>query len=81
MLTACRSDAARNNQLPPIVTENPHNVSRALSNLMQKRPNLNMILVILPAAGSDVRLDVKHFGDVVEGIPTQCLVSLSFFSS
>lgn len=39
-----------------------------------KPANVALIIAILPYPAPDIRRAVKHFGDVQEGIPTQCIV-------
>jgi hypothetical protein len=34
------------------------------------------ILVLLPESAGDVYTRVKRFGDIIAGIPTQCVVSV-----
>jgi hypothetical protein len=36
------------------------------------------ILVILPERAEELRNLVKHNGDVILGVPTQCVVSIAF---
>jgi len=38
-----------------------------------KPANVALIIAILPYPAPDIRRAVKHFGDVQEGIPTQCI--------
>ena len=37
-----------------------------------------MILVILPDSAAHIYREVKRFGDVTEGVPTQCVVRPTF---
>ncbi|KAI0068655.1 argonaute-like protein [Artomyces pyxidatus] len=41
----------------------------------------SLIVVILPEGGNDIYTAVKHFGDVVAGIPTQCMKSSKCFNA
>jgi eukaryotic translation initiation factor 2C len=47
---------------------------KALGNQAPKAPSL--LVVILPQTAADLRNAVKHFGDIVMGAPTQCIVSI-----
>ncbi|KAL4065381.1 Piwi-domain-containing protein [Scleroderma citrinum] len=38
-----------------------------------KKPPSDLLLVVLPASAADIRFAVKRFGDVLNGIPTQCV--------
>lgn len=39
---------------------------------------LTFILVVLPFSATEIRKVVKHWGDVQQGIPTQCVVRSQF---
>jgi len=41
--------------------------------------NVMLIIAILPFPATSICRAVKHFGDVEEGIPMQCIVSSSSF--
>jgi len=43
--------------------------------LEQKKAPPTFFVVVLPDGGNDIYTAVKNFGDVVQGIPTQCLKS------
>ena len=47
---------------------------QAIFNNVNQEPQL--ILVILPQAAADLRLQVKNWGDVEKGVATQCVVSV-----
>jgi len=50
------------------------NVTRDLIQLARQAPTkIDLILAILPPSAPDIRFGVKHFGDVLEGITTQCV--------
>ena len=64
------------------VNENPcyvgkesgvHGTDKRFNNLKTRYPNLQLIVVILPVDGDDFYEEVKHCGDVVYGITTQCI--------
>ncbi|CAB4018547.1 argonaute-2-like isoform X2, partial [Paramuricea clavata] len=64
------------------VNENPcyvgketgfHGTDKLFSNLKARYPNLQLIVVVLPVNGDDYYEEVKHCGDVVYGITTQCI--------
>ena len=46
---------------------------KLFNNLKTRYPNLQLIVVILPVNGDDFYEEVKHCGDVVYGITTQCI--------
>lgn len=50
-----------------------HGTNKLFGNLKAKNPNLQLIVVVLPVNGDDVYEEVKHCGDVVHGITTQCI--------
>lgn len=39
-------------------------------------PKPSIVVVILPVGSNDVRREVKQWGDVIRGIPTQCVVRI-----
>ena len=47
---------------------------QAIFNDVKQEPQL--ILVILPQAAAELRLQVKNWGDVDKGVATQCVVSV-----
>ena len=64
------------------VNENPcyvgvergfHGTDKRFNDLKTRYPNLQLIVVILPVDGDDFYEEVKHCGDVVYGITTQCI--------
>jgi eukaryotic translation initiation factor 2C len=64
------------------VNENPcyvgketgfHGTDKLFGNLKARYPNLQLIVVVLPVNGDDYYEEVKHCGDVVYGITTQCI--------
>lgn len=40
-----------------------------------KQAGCVFVLVILPQSAEEIRNNVKHYGDIVYGIATQCVVS------
>ncbi|KAG7099080.1 hypothetical protein E1B28_000955 [Marasmius oreades] len=44
-------------------------------NEMNKTPP-NLVLVVIPESGNDIYAAVKHFGDCVQGVATQCVKSM-----
>ena len=46
---------------------------KLFGNLKARYPNLQLIVVVLPVNGDDYYEEVKHCGDVVYGITTQCI--------
>ncbi|KAG7452837.1 Piwi-domain-containing protein [Guyanagaster necrorhizus] len=59
-----------------------NNVFREMNDLVEiiyqkigRKDNIQMILVMLPARGDPVHTQVKQWGDVQTGVPTQCLRS------
>ncbi|KAF9463147.1 Piwi domain-containing protein [Collybia nuda] len=59
-----------------------HAVEKALTNALQKsRETLGsrfsgqsfLLIVILPLKAAEIRLRVKHWGDIIQGVQTQCL--------
>ena len=64
------------------VNENPcyvhtetgfHGTDKRFGDLKARYPNLQLIVVVLPVDGDDYYEEVKHCGDVVHGITTQCI--------
>ncbi len=64
------------------VNENPchfgiekgfHGTDKLFGNLKARYPNLQLIVVVLPVDGDDYYEEVKHCGDIVHGITTQCI--------
>lgn len=45
------------------------------NNRPPKPTNVQLIIAILPFPATDIRRAIKRFGDVEEGIPTQCVAS------
>ncbi|CAB4019639.1 argonaute-2-like isoform X3, partial [Paramuricea clavata] len=46
---------------------------KLFGDLKARYPNLQLIVVVLPVSGDDYYEEVKHCGDVVHGITTQCI--------
>ncbi|KAJ7578988.1 argonaute-like protein [Mycena floridula] len=59
------------------VVEQLQNIGRELFNTRKVPPTL--FVVILPEGGNEIYTAVKHFGDVVMGVPTQCLKGKNCF--
>ena len=64
------------------VNENPcyveiergfQDTDKLFNNLKTRYPNLQLIVVILPVNGDDFYEEVKHCGDIVYGVTTQCI--------
>ncbi|KAK0240575.1 argonaute-like protein [Armillaria nabsnona] len=65
-----------------IKSGNDRNVFREMNDLVEiiyqkigRKENIQMVLVMLPAQGDLVHTQVKQWGDVLTGVPTQCLRS------
>ncbi|KAF7295312.1 Argonaute-like protein [Mycena indigotica] len=56
-----------------IVQGNPGSVRSSLENVCRVLDKPDIILVLLPANAEDLRAEVKHTGDIVLGVRTQCL--------
>ncbi|KAK0502821.1 Piwi domain-containing protein [Armillaria luteobubalina] len=61
---------------------NDRNVFREMNDLVEiiyqkigRKDNIQMVLVMLPAQGDIVHTQVKQWGDVLKGVPTQCVRS------
>ncbi|PIL23264.1 Argonaute [Ganoderma sinense ZZ0214-1] len=72
------------NEIDPLVLwEQPTNVAASLQNagmkVIEKHWNKgsgpDLMIVVLPDSSPDIYRSVKHFGDVVRGVATQCLRS------
>ena len=50
-----------------------HGTDKLFGSLKTCYPNLQLIVVVLPVNGDDYYEEVKHCGDVVYGITTQCI--------
>ncbi|CAB4010097.1 argonaute-2 isoform X1 [Paramuricea clavata] len=50
-----------------------HGTDKLFGSLKTCYPNLQLIVVVLPVNGDDYYKEVKHCGDVVHGITTQCI--------
>jgi eukaryotic translation initiation factor 2C len=50
-----------------------HGTDKLFKNLKGRYPNLQLIVVVLPVDGDDFYEEVKHCGDIVYGITTQCI--------
>ncbi|XP_046856736.1 protein argonaute-2-like isoform X2 [Xenia sp. Carnegie-2017] len=48
-------------------------IDKLFGRLKARYPNLQLIVVVLPVDGDDFYEEVKHCGDVVHGIITQCI--------
>ncbi|KAF7295303.1 Argonaute-like protein [Mycena indigotica] len=59
---------------PLISTGNPQNVEPALDEVFSRlRGNVDLIVVILPSSADSVKHQIKYWGNIRYGIPTQCL--------
>lgn len=70
-----REKGVRVNENPCFVSTEKgfYGTNKLFGDLKARYPNLQLILVILPADGDDFYEEVKHCGDVVHGITTQCI--------
>ncbi|XP_028395180.1 protein argonaute-2-like [Dendronephthya gigantea] len=70
-----REKGVRVNENPCFVTieKGFFGTNKLFGNLKARYPNLQLILVVLPIDGDDFYEEVKHCGDVVHGITTQCI--------
>ncbi|KAF5364873.1 hypothetical protein D9757_013044 [Collybiopsis confluens] len=82
-ISACRNVGMEVYETDPIIEyasgqNNVHSVLRAAGGKCAKKHNKgpDMLLVILPEGGNDLYRAVKHFGDVTQGVVTQCLKAI-----
>nr|GAT51090.1 argonaute-like protein [Mycena chlorophos] len=58
---------------PHLFVGNPLNVEEVLERALQQLPRLEMVVILLPRVADEVKHICKYWGNVVRGIPTQCL--------
>ncbi|KAI1795193.1 argonaute-like protein [Ganoderma leucocontextum] len=72
-----------NEEDPVVVWERPTNIGASLQNagkkVIEKHGNNgqgpDLMIVVLPESSADMYQSVKHFGDIIRGVATQCLRS------
>nr|VWO95172.1 Uncharacterized protein [Ganoderma boninense] len=68
---------------PVVLWERPTNIAVSLQNAGKKviekhrnsGPGPDLMIVVLPESSADMYQSVKHFGDIIRGVATQCLRS------
>ncbi|KAM5537544.1 hypothetical protein V8D89_008789 [Ganoderma adspersum] len=72
-----------NEEDPLVLWEGPTDIYASLQNAGKKviekhgnkGPGPDLMIVVLPESSADVYQSVKHFGDIIRGVATQCLKS------
>lgn len=54
-------------------------LTRVKDAVRRRHKDLTMILVVLPDNAAEVKKDTKYWGDIKEGIITQCVVSIIIY--
>ncbi|KAJ7582610.1 argonaute-like protein [Mycena floridula] len=73
LISSCTSLGMAVPTQPWITAGTGHSPVNTLSQVMANVPNVQIIIVFLPDKADSLRHEVKHWGDCVAGVPTQCI--------